>query len=148
MATVRTERVPTRESEENAVGGRLKVREAARLLQLGERQVQRSSGAIVPTASIGCITATADGPCLGLCPWPCGAPSSNWPAASIEASTILISVRNFTAKSICPSAARACAPFCPAKLASPQKAPRPPVPRSPLAPSPPRHDGAHRRQPS
>jgi hypothetical protein len=51
---------------ENAAGGRLSVREASRLLQLSERQVQRlKRPAIGPIPSTGCSTAIADAACHG-----------------------------------------------------------------------------------
>jgi hypothetical protein len=55
---------------ENAAGGRLSVREASRLLQLSERQVQRLKRRYRPIPSAGCSMATADAPCLGPCLFP------------------------------------------------------------------------------
>lgn len=50
---------------ENAVGGRLSVREASRLLQLSERQVQRLKRRYHPIPWIGCSMAIVDSACLG-----------------------------------------------------------------------------------
>jgi hypothetical protein len=75
---------------DNAVSGRLSASEAARLLQLSERQVQWSSCAFAPTPWPGCITAIVDGPSPGLCLQVCAGRSSNWPATSMPPSTILI----------------------------------------------------------
>ena len=55
---------------ENAVGGRLSVREASRLLQLSERQVQRLKRRYRPIPSAGYSTAIAGVPCLGPFPFP------------------------------------------------------------------------------
>jgi hypothetical protein len=55
---------------ENAAGGRLSVREASRLLQLGERQVQRLKRRYHPIPSAGYNMAFADVPCLGPFPLP------------------------------------------------------------------------------
>ena len=50
---------------ENAAGGRLSVREASRLLQLSERQVQRLKRRYQPDIPAGYSTAIADAPCPG-----------------------------------------------------------------------------------
>jgi hypothetical protein len=55
---------------ENAAGGRLSVREASRLLQLSERQVQRFKRRY-RADSVGWVQhAIADAPCPGPCPFP------------------------------------------------------------------------------
>ena len=50
---------------ENAVGGRLSVRGASRLLQLSEQQVQRLKRRYQPDSIGWCSTAIVDAPCLG-----------------------------------------------------------------------------------
>jgi hypothetical protein len=76
---------------ENAVGGRLSVSEAAALLRLSERQVQRLKRRYCPDGVAGCITAIADAHALGFARGP--APDDpGTGAASIRASMILISV--------------------------------------------------------
>ena len=106
---------------ENAVGGRLSVSEAARLLQLSERQVQRlKRRAIVPTASIGRITATADGPCLGLCR---GAAAHHLRTGPRQVSRLqrFSSLSETSQRRASVGQPRVRAPFCAAKFSSPQK---------------------------
>jgi transposase len=133
---------------ENAVGGRLSVSEAARLLQLSERQVQRLKRRYrpdsvdwvhhgnrgrpmpwaLPTAMRRTILELARGKYQGF--------NDSHLCQKLHSEEHL-SVSRETVRRILRRA----------KLPSPQKPPSP-VPRSPLAPSPLRHDGAHRCQPS
>ena len=98
---------------ENAVAGRLSVGEAARLLQLSERQVQRLKRRYRPDSVAWVHHGNRGRPM----PWALPAAqkqhdSRTGPRQVSLASTILISARNCTAKSICRSAARPCAAFC------------------------------------
>jgi len=95
MAIVSQKKFQRAKVVENAVAGRLSDGEAARLPQLSERQVQRLERRYRPDSVLGCITAITDGLCPGLCRRLCAEPSWNWPAASIRASMILISSKNF-----------------------------------------------------
>ena len=76
---------------ENAVSGRLSVSEAARLLQLSERQVQRLKRRFCPDSVAWVHRGNRGRPmpwafCLQLC----GGRLWSWPATSMPASTILI----------------------------------------------------------
>jgi transposase len=133
----------------NAVAGRLSVSEAARLLQLSERQVQRLKRRYRPD-SVDWVHHGNRGR-----PMP-------WALPAAQRRTILELARGkyqgFNDSHLCQKLhreenlvvsretvrrilRRGQAGFS-------AEAPGPPVPRSPLAPSPLRDDGAHRRQPS
>ena len=132
---------------ENAVAGRLKVSEAARLLQRSERQVQRLKRRYRPDS----VAWVQHGNRGRPMPWAL-------PAALRR--TILELARgkyqDFNDSHLCQKLhseehcrqPRDRAPHpAPRPAGFSAETPPPPVPRPPLAPSPLRHDGAHRRQP-
>jgi len=97
---------------ENAAGGRLSVREAARLLQLSERQVQRLKRRYQPD-SVGWVQHVNRGRSM---PWAVSIPQKqlilSLARGKYQGSTILISRKNFAPKRTSPSAAKPCAASC------------------------------------
>src|ERR1700692_3933890 len=149
MVTVSQKEFQRVKGIENGVGGRLSVSEAARLLQLSERQVQRLERRYRPD-SVAWVHHGNRGR-----PMP-------WALPAVLRRTLLELAHGkyagFNASHLWEKTAdrgelggqprdRAPHPAC-RQAGLSAEAPPSPVPRPPLAPSPLRHDGAHRRQPS
>src|SRR5271166_4788161 len=131
---------------ENAVGGRLSVREASRLLQLSERQVQRLKRRYQPD-SVGWVQSRTLH-ALGFVLFPAAVDLAPGPR-QVPGLQRFPSLRKTQPRGEPRRQPRDRAPplaRCQTGLSA--EAPASPIPLSPPAPPALRHDGAHRCQPS